>query len=199
MKDVEAASADELEAETNPFDPRHLRISQRAGGNQDVRPRIVTVPVRKPHKQTFIRTHPDPEMSIEVALLEFRDEGQTYLISPDLAPHLPGDALIKLLMTTITSHGALFLWPIRLPDERGRLDEWNGTALEAAGLAKTTWIRLVPDMRVGTYTVLEALAAFPQPEWPTLSLQQLLELAFKDRFIDSMDHMVLRRLRGEFA
>jgi hypothetical protein len=122
-----------------------------------------------------------------------------YLISPDLLPHLPGEAVIKLLVTTVTCHGAVLLWPIKLPNERGWLDEWNKTALEASKLAMTTWIRLVPEKSAGNYTVLEALNAFPEPRWPDLSLEQLLELAFKDRFIDSMDHAVLRRLRGEFA
>jgi hypothetical protein len=49
--------------------------------------------------------------------------------------------------------------------------------------------------RRGTY--LEAVAAFPEPQWPDMSLQKVLAMAFKDRFIDSLDHPVLKRLRGE--
>ena len=53
------------------------------------------------------------------------------------------------------------------------------------------------NMGAGTYDVLEAAAQFPDPVWPEFTLQQLLELAFKNRVIDTMDHPVLRRLRGE--
>ena len=105
--------------------------------------------------------------------------------------------MAKLLIPTITNHGALFLWPIKLPDEQGRLDEWNSVAQEAAQRAQAKWIRLMANMGAGTYDVLEAAGNFPDPVWPQKSLQELLEIAFKGRIIDSMDHPVLRRLRGE--
>lgn len=196
--DDNTGSVDEKSREYGTFDPRKLRISQRFNDNQDVRRILVSVPARKPHRQEFFRTYPDPDMSVSVALLELREDRQTYLISPELAPYLPGEAVVKLLVTTITSHGALFLWPIKLPDERGRLDEWNAVALEASERAKSAWIRLVPNMGAGTYDVVEAANAFPDPVWPEATLEKLLAMAFKDRFIDSMDHPVLRRLRGEF-
>jgi hypothetical protein len=183
----------------NPFDPRKLRISQRFGDNHDVRRILVSVPVRKPQRQEFFRTHPDPAMSIEVALLDLREERQAYLVDPELAPYLPGEAVAKLLIATITSHGAVFLWPIKLPDERGRLDPWNEVALAGGERAKSKWIRLVANIGAGTYDVIEAANVFPDPQWPEATLQRLLEMAFKDRFIDDIDHPVLRRLRGEAA
>lgn len=181
----------------NPFDPRKLRIGQRFGEGQDVRRIIVSVPVRRPNRQEFIRTHPDPAMSLEAAVLEIKKDRQSFLVMPELAPHLPGEAVPKLLITTITSHGGLFLWAVKLPDEQGRLDEWNSVAQEAAERAKVKWLRLMANTGAGTYDVLEAAGQFPEPVWPDYSLERLLEMAFKGRVIDSMDHPVLRRLRGE--
>lgn len=183
--------------EFNPFDPRNLRIGQRFGEGQDVRRVLVSVPVRKPHRQEFFRTHSDPAMTLEVALLEFKQDRQTFIVLPELAPYLPGEAVPKLLVTTITNHGSLFLWPIRLPDEQGRLDDWNSVALEAAERAKPNWVRLMANMGAGTYDVLEAAAHFPEPAWPDVDLRKLLEIAFKGRVIESLDHSVLRKLRGE--
>ena len=37
----------------------------------------------------------------------------------------------------------------------------------------------------------------PEPEWPELSLRELLRIAFKDKMIDDLGHPVLRKLRGE--
>lgn len=181
----------------NPFDPKKLRIGQRFGEGQDVRRVVVTVPVQKPHRQAFFRTHPDAGMWIEVALLELREDRQIFLVSPELAPYLPGEAVVKVLVPTMTIHGHFFLWPIRLPDEQGRLDEWNATAFRAAELAKTRWVRLMANMGAGTYDVLEARGQFPEPVWPDLTLEKLLELAFKDHIITDLDHPVLKRLRGE--
>lgn len=181
----------------NPFDPTRLRIGQRATEGQDVRRILVSVLVRKPNRQEFFQTHPDPEMWLEAAILEFKQDRQSFIVSPELAPYLPGEAVTKLLIPTVTIHGALFLWPIKLPDEQGRLDEWNSVALEAAERAQSKWVRLIANTGAGTYDVLEAAGNFRAPVWPDKSLQQLLEIAFKGRVIEAMDHPVLRRLRGE--
>lgn len=183
---------------SNPFDPKKLRIGQRFGEGQDVRRVLVSVLVRKPHRQEFFRTHPDPEMTLQTAILEFKQDRQSFIVTPELAPHLPGEAVAKLLIPTLTNHGSLCLWPIRLPDEQGRLDEWNTVAIEAAERAKTKWVRLMANMGAGTYDVLEARGQFPDPVWPDVALEKLLELAFKDRVIEDLDHPVLQRLRGEF-
>jgi hypothetical protein len=182
----------------NPFDPKKLRIGQRFGEGQDVRRVLVSVLVRKPHRQEFFRTHPDPEMTLQTAILEFKQDRQSFIIAPELAPYLPGEAVAKLLIPTLTNHGSLCLWPIRLPDEQGRLDEWNAVAIEAAERAKTKWVRLMANMGAGTYDVLEARGQFPDPVWPVVTLEKLLELAFKDRVIEDLGHPVLKRLRGEF-
>ena len=197
-KDVADPPDDDGELQNpNPFDPKKLRIGQRFGEGRDVQRLLVSLPVRKPNRQEFFRTHPDPAMSIEAAVLEFKQDRQSFIVTPELAPSLPGEAVAKLLIPAFTNHGTLFLWPIRLPDEQGRLDEWNSVALEVSERAKTEWVRLMANMGAGTYDVLVAKAPFPEPNWPDHTLQQLLEIAFRGRIIDSMDHPVLRRLRGE--
>ena len=137
-------------------------------------------------------------MRVDTLLLEMRDDRLTYLVAPDIAPAIPGEAVAKTLYTTITRHGVILLWPVRLPDDQGRLDEWNAVAHQAALRAETKWIRLAANMGAGTYEVYEALDQFSEPEWPGLNLERLLEMAFKDRYIDDLDHPVVRRLMGEF-
>ena len=196
--DHQSKSLGRIEHPCNPFDPKNLRIGQRFGEGQDVRRVLVSVQVRKPHRQEFCRAHPDAAMALEAAILEFKLDRQSFIVLPELAPYLPGEAVSKLLVTTISNHGGLFLWPIRLADDQGRLDEWNVVALEAAERAKTRWVRLMANMGAGTYDVLEAAGQFPDPIWPDVTLKKLLEIAFKGRIIDSMEHPILRRLRGEF-
>ena len=36
-----------------------------------------------------------------------------------------------------------------------------------------------------------------EPEWPDLSFQELLRIAFRDRFIADLNHPVLRQLDGK--
>jgi len=195
--DVPAGDGGIRDDGNDPFDPRRLKLSGRFRERQDVRKVIVSIPVRKPGRQEFFRTHPDLNMWFETTVLDLKEDRLTYLVEPGLAPYLPGEAVPKLLVPTITTHGSLSIWPIRLEDERGRLDEWNTVASEAAERARTKWIRLSANMGAGTYDVLEAAGTFPDPNWPELSLREILSKAFKERLIGDLDHPVLKRLRGE--
>ena len=141
--------------------------------------------------------HPDAAYRLETALLEVKEANETYLVDPSLWGELAGEITPKVLFTTITQQKVLSLWPVRLPGIDGRLDDWNRSALEAAERARSVWLKLVSNRSLGAYEIYEAAGNLSEPEWPELSFQELLEIAFKDHFIRSMDHPEVRRLRGE--
>jgi hypothetical protein len=64
-------------------------------------------------------------------------------------------------------------------------------------MAQKEWIRMAANMSLGAYEVYRATAEIPGPAWPDTTFQEILRVAFKDRFIRSIDHPELRRLRGE--
>ena len=114
-----------------------------------------------------------------------------------LRDDLATDLVAKIIFPVITRQGVLFLWPVRLPDESGKLDNWNRSALEAAQLAMAGWVRVSSNQPLGGYDVIRPKADFPDPVWPDLDLQQMLAIAFKHFFIDSLEHPRLRAIRGE--
>jgi hypothetical protein len=79
----------------------------------------------------------------------------------------------------------------------GTLDDWNRSALEAAQVAMKKWVRVQSNRSLGAYEIYEAAAPWGDPEWPDVQFKDLLKIAFKDRLIDTADHPVLKRLRGE--
>jgi hypothetical protein len=103
----------------------------------------------------------------------------------------------EYLELRITRTGAVFLWPVRLPGADGKVDEWSRTALESADMAVKGWVRVTANMALGAYEVWQATGTVPPPEWPDLPLKEILRIAFKGRLIDTLDHPVLRKLRGE--
>ena len=181
----------------NPFDPARLRLTQNFAEAAGVKKALITVPVRKPSRQEFIRTHPDTSYRLETAVLEMKEDRETYLVDPSMWHELPGEISPKVLYTTISRQGVLTLWPVRLPSEDGRLDEWSRSALEAAEMAQKKWVRVAANMSLRAYEVYEAVGNIPDPEWPDIPFQKILEIAFRDRFITDLDHPVVRRLRGE--
>ncbi len=185
------------QATPDPFDPAALRMTQDFAALANVKPILATVPVRKPNKQDYTRVHPAEEYQLTTALLELKDERETYLIAPELRHELFGELLPVTIFTAINRQGVVFLWPCRLPDETGRTNPWHESALEAAELAKAKWTRIAADMGLGAYRIWEASGQLPEPEWPEKSLRDLLSIAFKGRLIDDLDHAALKRLRGE--
>lgn len=186
-------------AAPDPFDPASLRLTSdflAAGGVQKA---LLTVPVRKPDKSWFVRAHPDPAYRLQTAVIELKEDRETYLVAPTLRSNLAAEATFKakLLVTAMNRAGTLFLWELNLPRADGRTDEWTRTALEAVELATQNWVRVAANMALGAYDVYQASGALSEPEWPTLPFRELLRVAFKDRFVDTLDHPVLRRLRGE--
>lgn len=184
--------------DTNPFDPKRLRLSQHFAQGSDVQRALVTVPVRKPSAQDFFRVHPHEEWCLDTAVIEIKADREVYLVAPEIWPLLPNECKPKTLYTTIDRRNVVTLWPVRLPDENGRLDDWNRSAHEAAQLAMEKWVRLSADMALGAYRIDVAMGDFPEPVWPSgVTFQDLLKIAFKGKMIEDLDHPMLRRLRGE--
>lgn len=181
----------------NQFDPAQLKLSQNFTEHTSVKKLLTTIPVRKPNKQDFIRVHPDPEFRLETAVLEFKEERETYLVAQELWSELPSELTPKVLFVAMNRQKVLFIWPVRLPGEDGRHDEWNASALEAAKIAEQHWVRVSANMSLGAYDIAQASVDLLEPEWPDYTLSQILEIAFKGRFIKDLNHLALRRLRGE--
>jgi hypothetical protein len=168
------------------------------------RPKQLVVPVRKPNRTWFVRVHPDAGYHYATYLLELKDDAgksaqEMYLVHQDLWPDLTGEPTFTpwVLHTAVSRQGDYFLWPIRAPRADGRRDDWSATAREAAALAQKSWVRVVANMVLGAYDVLEANARLPEPVWPSAPFAELLKRAFKDTFINSADHPVLKKLRGD--
>ena len=175
-------------------------MSQDFAATLGVKRALLTVPCRKPSREWFVQVHPDEDMRIQTAVLELKEDRETYLVDPKLWPELATTESTfgpRAIFTAMNRQRVLFLWPIRLPGTDGKIDDWSRSALEAAQLATGKWVRIAANMSLNAYDVYEATAKLPDPEWPDKPLAELLRIAFKDRHITSLDHPVLARLRGE--
>lgn len=174
-----------------------LRLDQSYADTVGVKKLLTTVPVRRPHSQEFVRTHPEFRLS-GAAIIELKDDRESFLVLPVVAAMMsPGDFVVKDLFLTLSRQNVLSIWPVPVPktDGRGRGNAWHTTAREAAVLATTQWVRLTPNMPLGAYDISVATAKIPEPEWPTdKTFNDILRIAFKDRVIETVDHTVIQRL-----
>ena len=199
-KETKIDAQKDAHPKADPFSSlENLRIGQNFGETLGAKKAILNVPVRKPTAQEFFRVHPDENMRLQAAVIELKEERESFIVTPSLASQIPGEVKPKLIVTVMNRQGVLFLWPVGLDLETGQIrkNHWNESARSAAHLATKGWVRMVSNMSLGAYEVFQATASQPEPEWPDLSFLEILRLAFKDNFIDSGDHIVLRKLRGE--
>lgn len=180
----------------DPFDPESLRLSVDMS-EIGVKKIITTVPCRKPSKQEFVRTRAGEEWSLDTLFIEDQESREYYLVAPGFRDHVIQDAFVARLVTAVTRSGDLFLWLLKLPGPDGRSNRWNDSALAAAHIAETKWVRVASNMSSGCYDVFKSDGIKVEPNWPELTFNEILKYCFKDRFIDSLDHPFLRRLRGE--
>lgn len=174
-----------------------LCLPQNFGAVSGVKKVLTTVPVRKPSNQAFARVHPNDEWRLSALILQLKEDGECYFVHPSLYGELASEVRPKMLYTYVTRDGNVALWPVNLPGEDGRLDTWSQSAHECARRAETTWVRLVANRTVGAYDIYEASSLTDEPAWPDKSFKEILSLAFKDRLIVSLDHPIVKRLRGE--
>jgi hypothetical protein len=159
----------------------------------------LSIQVRKPPKQEFIRVRPEPEFRITVGAIDLKEEGEFYIVTGEMSARLlDTEAAVFTLYTYVSRGGALRLWPIRQAGADGRQNEWHRTAEKAAERAMRSWVRVVPNKSVGGYEIMEAVVRIPDPVWPELTMPEIIRVGFRERgmIIDHADHPVVRKLEG---
>jgi hypothetical protein len=196
--DISGVDAGSDRTDVDPFtNLDRLRLRQDFETSGAAKKLLTTVPVRKPGRQDFVRVHPDAGHVGDFALVELKDDGEVFLVVPELQGELLGEWAPVRLFTAVNRQGVVFLWPVRLPDpETGRGNSWHESALDAAERAKTSWIRLASNRSLGAYEIFEAAANLGDPTWPEAPFPELLKIGFRDRIVDREDHPLIARLRG---
>ena len=112
--------------------------------------------------------------------------------------YLPSGRILRFRLALATKpYDVFFLChvPTRNPD-----NQWNESNLVACEKAKTLWVQATSRKEEGVdgYKIDFARDqdAFPEPKWPTQSLDELIERTFAGRMIDRDDHPALLRLIG---
>jgi len=169
-----------------------LRIADPASLSGDIE-HLTYVAVRKPRRDEYFRTCPDPDRSIVTAVWVDEESRETYIVLAGARAAISESARVVSLVLCQNRQGTNFLWPVST-DSRAR--GWSESARAATVIARQKWIKIRGDLAGGAYTVFEAINQSGEPTWPDMALNELLKLAFRGRVIDTPDHAVVRRLQG---
>jgi len=153
----------------------------------------------------FVRLHPDeatywsPELCFANVPVKGQKRDTLHLIDEDLAMrYLPPARILRFRLTLATKpHDVFFLCHVPTRNED---NTWVASNLIACERAKTHWTQATSRREEGVEAYKPDVArdanAFPEPNWPTQSLADLINVTFAGRMIESEDHPGLLRLIG---
>ena len=173
-----------------------LRLPQNFGQTLGVKKVLTTVPVGKPPKDRFFRTHQSPDWVYPTFVLEDKVVGETYLVSEEVASVLGSLVRPVELYLIIDRQDNVSLVPVPLPGPNGVRNRWHESLLFAVMRAKTIWLRISANKTLGGYEPFEPIAELPEPTWPVTSLDELLDIAFRGRVLETVDHPVVQEKLG---
>lgn len=125
---------------------------------------------------------------------------QMHIIDEELATALvqPSDVKWFQLALAAMPNGKFFLCTVPTENLDNR---WNADNVAACNQARTYWVRAVSRRSEGAEGFLpiypEDLDAFPEPKWPSQTLNELILITFAGRIIETADHPGLARYRGK--
>ena len=189
LKIVKPDDPEEFDLESLRLDPSHVEaISAKIP---------ISIPAHKPSRHDWIRVHPTMQITVGAIVLK-DDKDEFYVVTPEMVSQLGDDLVHFTLYPFVNRLNVLRLWPVRLPSPDGRVNEWHRTAAIAAGMAQRKWVRVAANQNLGGYEIFEARNQPPEPEWPALSLADMVRIAFHDRgrIIKDTDHPVVKLLAG---
>ena len=171
------------------IDLGRLRLPQNFADQLGVTQQPVTVQVRKPHRHWWVSVHPEQDWALTASVIDVEEGGPpSYLVSPDLVDAVGAEATVKAIFAAITGKAPCSS-AVRLPSPDGRLDPSNRSALEAVRLAQQRWYAgIIKSPTRAAHEILTAKSVLEDPRWPAMAFDTVVNLAFRDRYIDTVDH-----------
>jgi hypothetical protein len=141
----------------------------------------------------FVRLHPDevsywsPELCFVNVPIKGQKRDTLHLVDEDLATrHLPSGRILRFRLALASKPGNVFFF-CQVPT-RNEDNAWNASNVAACQMAKSLWVQATSRKEEGVegYKIDAARdpEAFPDPQWPTETLDALIEKTFTGRMID---------------
>jgi hypothetical protein len=169
-------------------------------GGAAIKREQLTIPEGRP-KDTYFRIDPRPHMQLAVSILEYKPEGRLspdiYILTPDVAELLGRRPKHAVIRVCVCRPNILRLWAVKVPQtDRGMPNSFTQSTWEAVETLEKQWGRLDMNESGTGYDVILPENQWAEPEWRDDSLGSLIQKAFKGRFVDDMEHDIIKTLRG---
>lgn len=201
---LNAAGPTPKPSDINPFRLEHLVIRPAYKDAPDLVTSMATIPVLdKAGDQTFFMVHPNPEYAQVLLVIKFDADREWYVVSPAVASALSDEKSIRMakIYPCRSMTGKEFLVVAPMPRDTDS-SLWLSSKHECMEAARSRFIRMRSNQEAGQWVQQYAKNAMPEvpPDWGIESYESILLRGFKtprqDRYVDTMDHPVVKSLEG---
>jgi hypothetical protein len=122
-----------------------------------------------------------------------------YLVAPDIANQKKDEDVIRpvLIVRYVTMAGEEGLWPLKLDQPDSKSNRWTTSALNILELAASgKWVRIVSAKNHYRHQASKRTFEEVPPRFSDRSFDDLINVAFKDRVIVSLDHEIWDELEN---
>jgi hypothetical protein len=172
-----------------------FRLNQDYITHAQVKKAITTVPINSPNRNKWYRVLDGKNYNFTAMTITY--DRDTYVVSSSFHAELQCHIVPKVFYILVDRDGNIITWGIRLADHLGRLNDWSKSAFEAIAKGRSEWVQVAANMNLGAYDIYTAVSELEEPQFPDTSFEELLAIAFKGRTIDSLDHPIVKKIRGE--
>jgi hypothetical protein len=154
------------------------------------------VECEKPPRGIFFTVRPETGKPYKDRAFYFmlQMEGRDpYLVAPKIAEQKKEEDTIRpvLIVRYVTMTGEEGLWPLKLNPPDGKSNNWNTSALNILELAESgKWIRIMNAGKHYGHQVSRKKFEQVPPKFTDRSFKDLIEIAFKDRIVKTLDHEI---------
>jgi hypothetical protein len=180
------------------FDPARWKtpVDSRLDPKAPIKPASFSkLEVRKPPADHYVHVHPDPDFNGVFPLYadSLVKRYEPYLIAPELMDTLPPQVKVNVkwvrLAVAVTDTGLLFLWHVAQTGS-----EFHESGDSCILTTMTVWKKVIPEG--SGYRMEPPEVSLADPVFPGWRFEEYLTRAFKDRYIDNLNHEIIKRLRG---
>jgi hypothetical protein len=147
-------------------------------------------------KHRFARVHPGMDYKFPCLVVENKELGETYIVTPNMQAYLGSHAVPKILRLSVDSTGLPKIIAQPIIDRSSRPNSWHSSLVHGIQIAEINWVRIEPNMDAGQYNIIISKDDLGEPQWPKQTMDEIVQEVFSNNIISDENHPYVRQIQG---
>jgi hypothetical protein len=147
-------------------------------------------------KHRFARVHPGKDFMFPCLVVENKELGETYIVTPNMQAYLGSHAVPKVLRLSVDTTGLPKVIAQPIIDKSGRPNTWQTSLIHGIKVAEENWARFEANMGAAQYNITISKDDLGDPQWPDQTMDEIVQEVFSNNIISDENHPYIRQIQG---